>query len=54
MDTNVDNIKKANITEQYVLNKAKENNILNLSDIKLCIYVNDKLTFFFKNSKTSK
>lgn len=51
---NVDNIKKANITEQYVLNKAKENNILNLSDIKLCIYVNDKLTFFFKNSKTSK
>ena len=46
-----DNIAKIPISEDYILNKIKEANIKELKDIKLCLFVNDKLVFIFNNKK---
>lgn len=49
-----DNLKKIKMDEEYLLKKIKESNIKNLKDIKLCLYINDSLTFIFQRNKTSK
>ena len=50
----VDNIKKAGLTEKYVLNQISKKNIESIKNINLCIYTNGNLVFFFKSSETSK
>ena len=50
----VDNIKKAGLTEKYVLNQISKNNIESIKNINLCIYTDGNLVFFFKSSETSK
>lgn len=49
-----DNLKKLNIDEKYLLEKVKASKAKSLSDIRLCLYINDNFTFIFKKSKTSK
>ena len=49
-----DNIKKAGLTEKYVLNQISKKNIESIKNINLCIYTNGNLVFFFKSSETSK
>ena len=49
-----ENLKKLNIDEQVFLEKIKESKAKSLADIKLCLYINNGFTFFFKNGKTSK
>lgn len=49
-----DNLKKLNIDEKYLLEKVKASKAKNLSDIRLCLYINDNFTFIFKKNKTSK
>lgn len=41
------NMKKANIDEKYLLSKLFEINVYNIKDIKICLLLDDKLTFFF-------
>jgi uncharacterized membrane protein YcaP (DUF421 family) len=50
----VDNIKKAGLTEKYVLNQISKKNIESIKNINLCIYTDGNLVFFFKSSETSK
>ena len=50
----VDNIKKAGLTEKYVLNQISKKNIESIKNINLCIYTDVNLVFFFKSSETSK
>ena len=49
-----DNLKKLNIDEKFLLEKVKEANVSSLSEIRLCLYINDSFTFIFKRGKTSK
>ena len=51
---NLENVKKAGLSEKYVLSQIEKQNIKNIKDISLCIYVDGKLTFFFKRPKTFK
>ena len=50
----VDNIKKAGLTEKYVLNQISKKNIESIKNINLCIYTDGNLVYFFKSSETSK
>lgn len=49
-----DNLKRLNIKEQTFLEVIKEKHISKLSDIRLCLYVNNSFTFILKSPKTSK
>lgn len=49
-----DNLKRLNIDEKELLEKVKECKVKDLSEIRLCLYINDNFTFIFKKSKTSK
>ncbi len=49
-----ENLKKVKIDEKDLLNKIKEKKIKSLKDIRLCLYINNGLTFILKSSKTSK
>lgn len=51
---NIENVKKSGLSEKYVLSQIEKQNIKNIKDISLCIYVDGKLTFFFKRPKTFK
>ena len=51
---NIENVKKSGLSEKYVLSQVEKQNIKNIKDISLCIYVDGKLTFFFKRPKTFK
>lgn len=51
---NLENVKKSGLSEKYVLSQIEKQNIKNIKDISLCIYVDGKLTFFFKRPKTFK
>lgn len=51
---NIENVKKSGLSEKYVLSQIEKQNIKNIKDINLCIYVDGKLTFFFKRPKTFK
>lgn len=51
---NIENVKKSGLSEKYVLSQIEKQNIKNIKDISLCIYVDGKLTFFFKGPKTFK
>ena len=47
----LENIKKTNLTNEYITNKAYENGIMKIKDIKLCLYVDNKLIFLSKKNK---
>lgn len=47
----LENIKKTNLTNDYITNKAYENGIKKIKDIKLCLYVDNKLIFLSKKNK---
>jgi len=47
----LENIKKTNLTNEYITNKAYENGIKKIKDIKLCLYVDNKLIFLSKKNK---
>ena len=49
-----DNLKKLKMDEKYLLSKVKESGAKSLKEVKLCLYINDSLTFIFKNKKTFK
>lgn len=43
-----ENLKKINIDEQTFFKKVKESGIDNIKNVRLCVYVNDELSFIFK------
>lgn len=49
-----DNLKRLKMDEKYLLNKVKESGAKSLKEVKLCLFINDSLTFIFKNNKTFK
>lgn len=49
-----ENLKKIKVDEKYLLSKVKETGAKKLKEVKLCLYINDSLTFFLKNNKTFK
>ena len=44
----LENLKKANINEKEFLENIKNSGINNIKDIRLCIYVDNKLSFIFR------
>lgn len=46
-----ENISKAMLSEDYIINKMKECNLNDLKNIRLCLYVDNKLIFIFKKRK---
>lgn len=49
-----DNLKRLKMDEKYLLSKVKESGAKSLKEVKLCLFINDSLTFIFKNNKTFK
>lgn len=47
----LENINKTNLTNEFITNKAFENGIKKIKDIKLCLYVNNRLIFLSKKIK---
>lgn len=43
-----ENLKKINIDEQTFFKKVKDSGIDNIKNVRLCVYVNDELSFIFK------
>ena len=49
----VDNLKKLNMDERYLLYRINKANIKKIKDIKLCLFINNEFTFIMQSNKAS-